>query len=68
MENNQKMKVAFFLKNELIPGIDWREITKGNPGCGGSEYIIVLTAYVLTIRKNYDITLLLKKNLVSLKD
>lgn len=61
MENNPKMRIAFFLKNELIPGIDWREITKGNPGCGGSEYMIVLTAHILTMRKNYDITLIAQK-------
>lgn len=54
-------KIAFFLKNELLVNTDWRRIMDGNPGVGGSEYIIALTAYVLSIRSNVDVTLIVQK-------
>ena len=55
------MRVAFFLKNEVLQSIDWRNLLDGNPGVGGSEYIIALTAYVLSIRSNVDVTLIVQK-------
>ena len=54
-------RLAFFLENESLTSIDWRYITDGNPGVGGSEYTITLTAYMLTIRAKYDITLIVQK-------
>ena len=54
------MKIAFFLKNELIQGVDWRNIMQGNPGVGGSEYLIVLTSYMLTLSAKYDVTLIVQ--------
>ena len=54
-------KIAFFLKNELLVNTDWREIMNGNPGVGGSEYVIALTAYVLSIQSNVDVTLIVQK-------
>lgn len=32
----------------------------GNPGVGGSEYIIVLTSYMLTLSAKYDVTLIVQ--------
>lgn len=55
------MKIAFFLKNELIQGIDWQNIMLGNPGVGGSEYMIVLTSYMLTISAKYDVVLIVQR-------
>lgn len=54
-------RLAFFLENESLTSIDWRYITDGNPGVGGSEYTITLTAYMLTICAKYDITLIVQK-------
>ena len=54
------MKIAFFLKNELIQGVDWQNIMLGNPGVGGSEYLIVLTSYMLTLSAKYDVTLIVQ--------
>lgn len=58
------MKVAFFLKNELLKKIKWSNVDKGNPGVGGSEYIIVLTAYALSKNANYDVTLITQKEAI----
>lgn len=55
------MKVAFFLENELLTSINWKNVMLGNPGVGGSEYTIVLTAYMLTLRSLYDVTLIAQK-------
>lgn len=44
--------VAFFLENRTLSGVDYTNIASGNPGIGGSEYMIVLIAYLLSIRKN----------------
>lgn len=47
------MKVAFFLNNEYFDNCrDFRDIEKGNPGIGGSEYMILLISYLLSIREN----------------
>lgn len=47
------MKVAFFLNNEEFASCrDFRDIEKGNPGIGGTEYMILLISYLLTIREN----------------
>ena len=47
------MKIAFYLNNEDYDSErDFRNIMKGNPGMGGSEYMILLISYLLTIRDN----------------
>ena len=61
-------KAAFFLKNELLRGVDCRELTKGNPGIGGSEYIILLTAYYLSIQSNKIEVLLFAQNKILLPE
>ena len=38
------MKVAFYLDNSGIQGVDLRYPEKGNPGIGGTEYMIVMIA------------------------
>jgi len=47
------MKVAFYLNNEDFDNNrDLCNIERGNPGIGGSEYMILLISYLLTIRDN----------------
>lgn len=41
------MKVAFFLDNTHIPGIDFREPDQGNPGVGACEYLHVAIPFFL---------------------
>lgn len=47
------MKVAFFVDNKNIQEpSDFQHLFTGNPGMGGSEYMIFLIAYSLSNRKN----------------
>jgi glycosyltransferase involved in cell wall biosynthesis len=56
-------KAAFFLKNELLNGVDCRNICEVNPGIGGSEYIILSMAYYLSIGDyGIDVTLFVQQN------
>lgn len=41
------MKIAFYLPNKGLKNIDCRELEHGNPGVGGTEYIIQATAYYI---------------------
>ena len=40
------MKIAIFIDNENIQGVDCRNLENGNPGIGGTEYSILLLAQV----------------------
>lgn len=40
------MKIAIFIDNENILGVDCRNPENGNPGIGGTEYCILLLAQV----------------------
>lgn len=57
------MKVAFFLNNEDFDSSrDFTNIQLGNPGIGGSEYMILLISYYLSIRDNgIDVRLYVSK-------
>lgn len=46
------VSVAFFIDNRNIKTVDCRNISVSNPGIGGTEYMIVLIAYMLTLRNN----------------
>lgn len=61
-------KIAFFLNNQNISNIDYKNIQKGNPGIGGSEYLCVLVTLELTKRKNYDIYLLSEEKVKGLPE
>lgn len=51
-----KTKIAFYLNNRN--SIDCRTIAEGNPGLGGSEYLIILVPTLLSMRYNdIDVTL-----------
>lgn len=45
-------KIAFYLYNRNISDVDFTRLLDGNPGVGGSEYLIVLTAWQLAVRDN----------------
>ena len=45
------MKIAFYLPNKHCAA-DCTNIDAGNPGIGGTEYMIIALSYYLTIRKN----------------
>jgi len=52
------VKVAFYLENRFTSHIDLRQVRCGNPGVGGSEYMIALMAQLLATRDNgIDVTL-----------
>lgn len=46
------MKIAFFIDNCSIADVDVRFLEKGNPGIGGTEYLILLVASMLSSRSN----------------
>lgn len=46
------MKIAFYLENRHTVQVDLRQIKRGNPGLGGSEYMIALIAQLLAQRDN----------------
>lgn len=41
------MKIAFYLPNKGLKDIDCRDLEHGNPGIGGTEYIIQATAHYI---------------------
>lgn len=45
------MKIAFYLPNKFC-AVDCTDINSGNPGIGGTEYMIIALSYYLTIREN----------------
>ena len=47
-----KNQIAFYINSSSYSDMDFRRIYYGNPGIGGSEYMKLLIAYLLTIRDN----------------
>lgn len=45
-------RVAFFLNNSTIADVELTHVLDGNPGIGGTEYMVVLVSYVLSLRDN----------------
>lgn len=44
--------IAFYIANKNIASVDCRSLMTGNPGIGGSEYLILLAATQLSERNN----------------
>lgn len=42
------MKIAFYLPNAGVNDVPYRDLEKGNPGLGGTEYIILVTALLVS--------------------
>lgn len=60
--SNSFIKVAFYLNNSRIPNLDYSHLEKGNPGIGGTPYLIILVATELAKRNNgIDVTLFVDK-------
>lgn len=52
------MKIGFYVNNSRFSSVDCRHIANGNPGIGGTPYLIILIASQLSKRDNgLDITL-----------
>ncbi len=45
-------RIGFYLDNRSISDIDVSDLKKGNPGIGGTEYLILLIASMLSERQN----------------
>lgn len=56
-----RKKVAYYLPNSKCSNTDCRDIENGNPGLGGTEYLIVLVSTILTLRDNIDVILFVEK-------
>lgn len=46
------IKVGFYLDNENIYKKDCSDVISGNPGIGGTEYMVILIAQLLSMRDN----------------
>lgn len=46
------IKVGFYLDNDTISSVDCSHILDGNPGIGGTEYMVITVSLLLTIRAN----------------
>lgn len=56
-----KKYIFFYLPNSNCISIDCRNIEHGNPGLGGTEYMIILIATILSLRGKLNVTLLLEE-------
>lgn len=55
--------IAFYIANKNIVSVDCRNLLKGNPGIGGTEYLILLAATQLSQRNNgIKVTLFVQEN------
>ena len=51
------MKIGFFLNNEELEGLNWETVSIANPGAGGTEYVIVLESYMMSLEKDVEFVL-----------
>lgn len=58
------MKTAFYIDNKGFASVDCSDIVHGNPGIGGTEYMILLVSSMLASRNNgIDVTLYATKEI-----
>lgn len=66
------MNIAFYFTNKPIEDVNCKDLSKGNPGIGGTYYEMLLLCYLLTIRKDNNIKVFLfaesTKNIPSIID
>lgn len=60
------MKIAFYLPNKGLKNIDCRDLEHGNPGIGGTEYIIQATAYYIQKASSRNIEVVVCANEIGL--
>lgn len=58
------MKIAFYLNNEQLEGLDWTHVLTGNPGAGGTEFMVVLEACLMSKEKVHEVVLYVSKQSV----
>lgn len=51
------VRIGFFLENSPLGVIDYTNISQGNPGIGGSEFQVILNAYLLSQNPQYKVYL-----------
>ena len=51
------IRIGFFLENSPLGFIDYSNIMQGNPGIGGSEFQVILNAYLLSLNSKYKVYL-----------
>ena len=56
------MKIAFYLPNKGLKNIDCRALEQGNPGIGGTEYIIQATAHYIQKAHPMDVEIVVGAN------
>ncbi|MDE7396307.1 MAG: glycosyltransferase family 4 protein, partial [Muribaculum sp.] len=52
------MNVTLYLDNKKGTSVDARNLLKSNPGVGGTQYCILLLAYYLNLKPEYNISVL----------
>lgn len=62
------MKIAFYLNNGQLEGLDWTNVLHGNPGAGGTEYLVVLESYLMSLEKNFEVVLYAEKKSIFPKE
>lgn len=45
-------RIAFYLENKSFSEVDCSNILQGNPGIGGTQYMIIVVSYLLFLRNN----------------
>ena len=56
------MKIAIYIDNRNISSVDCTDLSKGNPGIGGTEYCILLLAQMIKCyHKEIEVILLVEK-------
>lgn len=56
------MKIGFYLENRYIQDVDLSRPDKGNPGCGGTEYLFAALPYYLAKLRGETCTVVLLAN------
>ena len=52
------MKIAFYLPNKKFKEVDCHNLEEGNPGIGGTEYIIQATVHYIHKLQPVDINII----------
>lgn len=62
-------RIAFYLHNPGLKGVDCSDIFQSNPGIGGTEHVMLLVASMLNRQKGqYDVTVYMQEPMVGLPD
>lgn len=63
------MKIGIYIYNNIYNNINLKQLNDGNPGIGGTEYVMFLVAYNLSIRNNdIQVYLYVEKEIIGTED